>query len=71
MWPSVNVIVLINQIAIRSEKTHEVTRCKQAQRKMNMSSLKQEQRWDQKNHLNSKGYQDYFSDPIGRYLFLF
>ncbi len=30
MWPSVNGNVLTNQIDIRSEKTHEVTRCKQA-----------------------------------------
>ena len=29
--PGVNGIVLINQIAIRSEKTHEVARCKQPQ----------------------------------------
>ncbi|MGL4647002.1 MAG: hypothetical protein ACRCVL_07950, partial [Cetobacterium sp.] len=28
MWPNVNGTVLTNQIAIRSEKTHEVTRCK-------------------------------------------
>ncbi len=30
MWPSVNGNVLTNQIDIRSEKMHEVTRCKQA-----------------------------------------
>ncbi len=30
MWPSVNINVLTNQIDIRSEKMHEVTRCKQA-----------------------------------------
>ncbi len=30
MWPSVNGNVLTNRIDIRSEKTHEVTRCKQA-----------------------------------------
>ncbi len=30
MWPSVNGNVLTNQIDIQSEKTHEVTRCKQA-----------------------------------------
>ncbi len=30
MWPGVNGNVLTNQIDIRSEKTHEVTRCKQA-----------------------------------------
>ncbi len=30
MWPSVNGNVLTNQIDIPSEKTHEVTRCKQA-----------------------------------------
>ncbi len=30
MWPSVNGNVLTNQIDIRSEKTHDVTRCKQA-----------------------------------------
>ncbi len=28
MWPSVNGNVLTNQIYIRSEKMHEVTRCK-------------------------------------------
>ncbi len=27
MWPGVNGTVLTNQIHIRSEKTHEVTRC--------------------------------------------
>jgi len=32
MWAGVNGIVLINQIAIRSEKAHEVARCKQPQR---------------------------------------
>ncbi len=31
MWPSVNLNILTNQIDIRSEKTHVVTRCKQAQ----------------------------------------
>ncbi len=30
MWPSVNGNVLTNQIDIRSAKTHEMTRCKQA-----------------------------------------
>ncbi len=34
MWPSVNGNVLTNQIDIRSEKTHEVTRCKQALTKL-------------------------------------
>ncbi len=29
MWTSVNGNVLTNQIDIQSEKTHEVTRCKQ------------------------------------------
>ncbi len=32
MWPIVNGIVLTNQIVFRSEKTHEVTRCKLAQK---------------------------------------
>ncbi len=30
MWPSVNGNVLTKQIDIRSEKMHELTRCKQA-----------------------------------------
>ncbi len=29
MWPSVNGNVLTNRIDIRSEKTHDVTRCQQ------------------------------------------
>ncbi len=37
MWPSVNGNVLTNQIDIRSEKTHEVTRCKQALRSIRKS----------------------------------
>ncbi len=34
MWQSVNGYVLTNQIDIRSEKTHEMTRCKWVQRVM-------------------------------------
>ncbi len=43
MWPSVNGNVLTNRIDIRSEKTHEVTRCKQAHKHIerNQGELKQ------------------------------
>ncbi|MGL4646124.1 MAG: hypothetical protein ACRCVL_03220 [Cetobacterium sp.] len=47
MWPDVNGTVLTNQIAIGSEKTHEVTRCKKALGNDNIWSDKR-RKWEEK-----------------------